>query len=178
MAFFFGKRETGQEQEKFNRIYDYYRNLMYHVAYKILNNHHDAEDATADALCKLAQNISKIGEPICPKTRSFVVTVTERQAIDLYRRKKRRAEVEIQERACNEEGGRSVEMEVMERSALAIAIAKLPEHYREVIILKFAQGYSTKEIAKILGYSVPKVEKLIARGKAKLEIALKEVSAK
>lgn len=176
MAFFFGKQEAEQEQRKFDIIYNHYRNLMYHVAYNILNNHHDAEDAVAEALCKIAQNISKIDEPICPKTKSFIVIITKRQAIDSYRSKRRRGEVAFEECVSEDPENYATE-DVMRHSVLALSIAKLPENYREVILLKFSQGYSTREIAGMLGYSVAKVEKLIARGKAKLAEVLKEVSA-
>ena len=63
---------------------------MYHVAYKILNNKHDAEDVVHSAFIKVAENIQKIGDPVCPKTQNYVVTIVENKAIDLYRANKRK----------------------------------------------------------------------------------------
>ena len=64
-----------------------------------------------------------------------------------------------------------------ENLSVTRAILKLPLLYRQPIILKFSQGYTTKEIAAILDYSVAKVEKLIGRGKKQLEKLLEEERA-
>lgn len=36
--------ETPEDRSKFERLYMEYRDLMYHVAFKILQNEQDAED--------------------------------------------------------------------------------------------------------------------------------------
>ena len=77
--------ESPEDSSKFEMIYYQYRALMYHIAYKILNNEHDAEDAVHSAFVKVAENISKIENAVCPKTQSYVVTIVENKAIDLYR---------------------------------------------------------------------------------------------
>ena len=60
---------------------------------------------------------------------------------------------------------------------LAKAIATLPGHYREILLLKYAQGYSVNEIADILSLSQANVKKLIQRAKKKLETLLTEEGA-
>ena len=82
--------DSQEDQSKFEKVYRTYRGLMYHVAYKILNNKHDAEDAVHSAFIKIAENIQKIDDPVCPKTQSYVVTIVENKAIDLYRANKRK----------------------------------------------------------------------------------------
>ena len=78
--------ETPEEKTVFEQIYLEYRGLMYHVAYEILHNEQEAENAVHQAFVKIAENIKKIEDPLCPKTRSYVVTIVEHQAIDRYRR--------------------------------------------------------------------------------------------
>lgn len=63
--------DSPEKESKFKKIYTTYGGLMYHVAYKILNNEEDAEDAVHDAFIKIAENISKIGDPVCPKRGSI-----------------------------------------------------------------------------------------------------------
>lgn len=82
--------DSQEDQSKFEKVYLTYRGLMYHVAYKILNNEHDAEDVVHSAFIKVAENIQKIGDPVCPKTQNYVVTIVENKAIDLYRANKRK----------------------------------------------------------------------------------------
>ena len=69
--------ETPEEKSKFERLYLEYRGLMYHVAYEILHNEQDAEDAVHQAFVKIAENIKKIDDPVCPKTHGYVVTIVE-----------------------------------------------------------------------------------------------------
>ena len=90
--------DSQEDQSKFEKVYLTYRGLMYHVAYKILNNKHDAEDAVHSAFIKIAENIQKIDDPVCPKTQSYVVTIVENKAIDLYRAKNKLSQI------CKEEG--------------------------------------------------------------------------
>lgn len=164
-----------QEEEKFQMVYENYKDLMYHVAYRILQNHHDAEDALIDALCKIDRNISRIGDVKSKQTKSFVVTITQHQAIDLYRRKKRREEVSLE--AYGE--GESTDFVLPEGegvSVLSEAIARLPKNYREVILLRYAHGYSAREMADMLDCSISNVEKRLFRAKRKLKQMLAEVS--
>mgnify|MGYP005869451159 FL=1 len=49
--------DSQEDQSKFEKIYLTYKGLMYHVAYKILNNEHDAEDVVHSAFVKIAENI-------------------------------------------------------------------------------------------------------------------------
>ena len=76
--------ESPEEKSILEQIYLEYRGLMYHVAYEILHNEQDAEDAVHHAFVKIAENIKKITDPVCPKTHSYVVTIVEHQAIDQY----------------------------------------------------------------------------------------------
>lgn len=51
----------------------------------------------------------------------------------------------------------------------------LPAQYKNVLLLKYADGYNNREISELLHYSVAKVEKLISRGKKQLHRLLEEV---
>ena len=81
--------ETPEEKSLFEQIYLEYCGLMFHVAYEILHNEQDAEDAVHQAFVKIAENIKKIDAPVCPKTHSYVVTIVENKAIDQYRKRQK-----------------------------------------------------------------------------------------
>ena len=85
--------DSPEDQSKFEIVYNTYKSLMFYVADKILHNEQDAEDAVHNAFIKIAENIQKVGEPICPKTKSYVVTIVESKAIDIYRANQRRKEI-------------------------------------------------------------------------------------
>ena len=154
--------DTPEDRSKFEFLYMEYRGLMFHVANKILHNEQDAEDTVHQAFLKVAENIEKIGDPKCPKTQGYIVTIAENKAIDLYRRRQKRQVVELSDDLPG------VTAIYEGESTLAACILKLPARYREVILLRYYQGYSVKEVAAILGLSLSAASKLNQRAKNRL----------
>lgn len=155
--------ETPEEKSKFEQLYLEYKGLMFHVAYEILHNEQDAEDAVHQAFVKIAENIKKTDDPICPKTHSYVVTIVENKAIDQYRKQQKHQTVELIE----EIQGTNAHYEG--DNDLTKCILKLPARYREMILLRYHHGYTVREIAKMLGLSLPAAIKLDQRAKNKLK---------
>ena len=164
--------EAPDERLKIEEIFHTYGNLMFHVANKILNNDHDAEDTVQQALFAVYQNLEKFSEIKCPQSRSFIVTIVERKAIDLYRAKQRNAVVPFEEEFINVPAPSVVDA-AAERTDLAKAMAMLPTRYRELLFLKFDNGYSEREIAVMCSMTEANVKKTIQRAKKKLESILK-----
>ena len=136
---------------------------MFHVANSILHNEQDAEDAIHQAFLKIAENIQKIDQPVCPKTQGYVVTIAENKAIDQYRRRIKHPLVEMDD----EVPGVSPVYEG--ENTLTACILKLPARYREMILLRYYHGYSVKEIAAMMGISFSAASKLDQRAKKKLK---------
>lgn len=155
--------ETPEEKSKFEQLYLEYKGLMFHVAYEILHNEQDAEDAVHQAFVKIAENIKKIDDPICPKTHSYVVTIVENKAIDQYRKQQKHQTVEL----IDDIQGTNVHYDG--DNDLAKCILKLPARYREMILLRYHHGYSVREIAGMMGISLPAAIKLDQRAKNKLK---------
>ncbi len=160
--------DSPDDQQKFEKLYTKYRYLMLHVAYKILQNHHDAEDAVHHAFISIIENLDNILEVDSPKTRSYIVIITERKAIDLLRKIQKRQTFEFNEDISG------VEIPFEMDNPIATAIAKLPSQYREVLLLRYHNGFSAKEIASILSMSDSGVRKLIVRAKKALQELLEK----
>ena len=154
--------------KKFEQIYLRYRNLMYYVAEQILHNPQDAEDAVHNAFVYLAENLQKISDPMCPKTKSYVATIVESKAIDIYRKKQRHPQVPWEEETVG------ISVEYTQGHTIAACMGQLPARYREALTLKYTHGYTSKEIGKLMGITAANAEKLIQRAKAKLEILCRE----
>ena len=160
--------DTPQDKNKFEQVYLEYHELMFWVANEILHNTHDAEDAVHQAFVSITKNIEKISEPVCPKTKSYVVTIVENKAIDIYRKKQRHPEVELVEEAVG------LTVEYQGSNGLTECLLKLPAKYRNAILLKYYQGYDTREIARMLGISEANAGKLLQRATQKLETLCRE----
>ncbi len=154
--------ETPEDKDKFEQLYLKYKNQMYFVAQQILKNSHDAEDAVHQAFVSLIENLEKISEINCPKTRSYAVIITERKALDIIRSKQRCTAAEYDDRL----GG--IEIPLPGDHGLRDAMARLPGRYREVLLLRFSAGYSTKELAELFKMNHASVQKLIWRAKEAL----------
>lgn len=170
MLLYLSMIETPDDKVKFERIYNRYRNLMYHVAYKVLSNHYDAEDAVHQAFVAIIRHLEKISDIDCPQTRSYIVLITERKAIDLIRTRHSEKVIPLNEDLIG------IEIPAPGDHGLADALAKLPAHYREVLLLRFDNGYSAKELAQMLGMTESGVRKLIGRAKNALGRILEEES--
>lgn len=149
-------------KSKFRIIYENYKSLMYRAAYRVLQNPQDSEDALQEAFISIAKNISKVQQPLSPQTRAYVITITENKAIDIYRAKSNNQTMELDETYVGKSYDFGTESELVE------AMKRLPDRYRQAIVLHFYSGYSAREIAALLGLNYDAARKLIYRAKSKL----------
>ena len=157
-----------KDKSKFEQLYHRYRGLMFHVANKILNNTADAEDAVGEAFIAIAKNIQKISDIHAHKTRAYVVIIVERKAIDIYRAKQRRAD------AGFDEAYEGAVTPAPTDNTAAQAMARLPDKYRELLYLKHYCGYSSKEIAKMMGLSDDMVRRTLSDARKRLKEELEK----
>ena len=155
--------EAEEDRHRFLSLYRRYKKLMLYIAHDILHDPHDAEDAVHEAFLRLAEMIEKIHEIDCPETRSLIVMITKSKAIDLYRKKKRRA------------GTVPLEEGVERGDGVARAIAALPRRERDVLLLKYDQGYGNSEIGKLLGLRPDHISQIAHRAKEHLRKNLEEM---
>ncbi len=164
-------------KDKFDLIYEQYYKLMYQVVYRILKNTEDTEDALQEAFLIIAKNISKISDPICPKTRNFVVIISRNVSLTMLKRRKdirnemlsplledRRIEI-MPEKAWEKKTVIGIIKE---------EIRELPSRYRDCLYLSLVEGYTPGEIADMLAVNVQSIYKRLKRGKKKLQGKLVE----
>ena len=164
---------SDDDKDIFEEIYINYRQMMYSVAYKILNNTEDSEDAVHQAFVTMADNFDKIKSIPCHELKPYIVIIVRNVSINIYNKNKRKAE-----RAIDiDESNLSIEIEFfvnIDYEILLEAINRLSLIYREAMYLRYIRELSVKEISKILGISVEGVRKRIERAKKLLKEALEE----
>lgn len=164
--------EGEEDKGKFERIYLSYRQTMFYAANRILKNHHTAEDAVHQAFLRIVDNLDKINEDDCHKTRAFLVVIVEHIAIDIYRNQKRESTLSFDEFEIYIGDSSLSEHEITDD--VFTAIASLPVNYSTVLRLKYSQGYENFEIAQILGITEENLRQRISRAKKKLGQLLEE----
>lgn len=131
-------KENKSEEEWFLQLVEQKSDIMYRLAYNVLNNSADTEDAVGTAVLKAWDNRKKL----CQSDRagSWLIRVAINEANNIYRsRKKVRITDEMPEQKTEEK-----------QDDIWDVVRKLKPKESQVVILYYYEGYSVKEIASIL----------------------------
>ena len=150
---------------KAEHILNDYGNSVLRMAYSYLHNTSDAEDVLQDTIIRFIKD-----RPIFESTaheKAWVMRVAINISKNKIRYNKIRTTDELSEELVGEE-----------KEDLAFvweAVKSLPEKYREVTHLYYYEGYSTGQIATLIGKKEQTVRSLLHRARGKLKLILKEV---
>ena len=144
-------------------MYELYEQGMYRVAYGVLHNREEAEDAVQDSFEKLLKYLPKIDTPDSPKTQQLVLKTVRNTAIDQYRRNNKQNEWLSQQEQGEETN--SFVKSVEDREFIQQLLNAVPTEYREIIKLRCYYGFSAKETGDILGLSEGNVNKRLERAR-------------
>lgn len=176
MVIYLSMIESEEDKSKFEQLYITYRQTMFYVANRILKDEYLSEDVVHQAFLRIIDNLDKIDEISCHKTKGFIVVIVENIAIDFYRKRKRENNVSFDEVEIYIDDIKNKSDSII--SDIEESILKLPINYSSVFRLKYSQGYSNKEISEILKISEENVRQRLVRGRKRLEKILEEGSAK
>ena len=152
-----------QMDEHFKELVYKYTNKLYATAYNLCNNPSDAEDIVQETFMKYLKK-----KPIFANEeheKAWLIRTTLHRAADLRKAAARR-NVPLEEALL----ASAPEPE----NQLLAAVRALPEKYGAVIHLHYYEGYSLKEIGKLLGLPAATVGTCLARGRERLRQSLKE----
>lgn len=158
-----------------DRIYrqwiDDYQDQTWSLARYLLHDAGEAEDAAQEAFIKLWNH----RESVDPKrVRPWLMKVTRNICLDRLRR--RRPEEEITEAHVSQESGPLEHLQQGELGRwLQVAIARLREPYRSLVVLKDIQQHSYEEIAGVTELSLPQVKTYLHRARKQLREQLSEI---
>jgi RNA polymerase sigma-70 factor (ECF subfamily) len=143
------------DRAAFDVLYRRYLDRVYGYAFYQLRDHHDAEDATErtflDALGALPQFRDE-GATF----RAWLFRIAHNTIANARRsRSRRRTEPlpEILERAAPNADPAGLVLEADERRRVMEAVAELPDDRREVVLLRFVDGLSSREIGQVMDRS-------------------------
>ena len=178
MLIYLAAIETEEDKHKFEQLYLTYRQVMFYVANGILKDTQLAEDAVHQAFIRVMNHLDHIFDIECPQTKSFMVIIVRNISINLYNSRKRKAVLSFDELANWTGDETEAPLNAVESREgylhLVDLLGRLPDHYRDVLLLKYDNGYSTAEIAALLELSEENVKKRLQRAKKKLEEILEK----
>ena len=154
-------------KDEFVTFAEKYMDTIYRVAYSWTKNSHDANDVTQDVLIQLYKTTKEFESD--SHLKNWLIKVTVNQCKMLFRSPWKKME-DIGEYA------NTLGFEEESHLDLFQAVMNLDKKYRVPILLFYYEGYSTAEIASILGIPEKTVSTRLFRAKAKLKDYLKEES--
>ena len=151
-------------EEQFIDVYNTYKRLVYHTAYKIMGDSYLAEDVLQEVFLYVAKNFSKIHRENCHELAAYLVSCSRSRAYDMLRNQRE----ELLEEVSDAPDGAPVPDD-------AAVSADNIEHLTELIgqmkpmdrdpLRLLAMGYTNREIAKSLGLTDEVVRMRLFRGR-------------
>jgi RNA polymerase sigma-70 factor (ECF subfamily) len=140
--------------------------LAYRIAYSVLRNHHDAEDATQEAFLRVLRYRRRLEGVRDRKT--WLARIAWRVAVERRRKLPEIPLEEVEAEAQTRSLSVSADENVLGREMaglLAALISALPEQLRDVVTLSAVQELGPAEIAEVLGASESAVRSRMFRAR-------------
>lgn len=159
------------DQRSFAELYDILSLYMYKYAMYSLGNHYDAEDVVSETFMDAFRGLHSLRDES-----SFKSWIMKILSIKIKRKIKEYA----QRRDTTDLSGLPEEMgadpdpsqDLTERSAAMEALKNLTPQERQIVVLSAIYGYTTKEVAQMLGCPQGTVSSKLHRSLAKLRTIL------
>jgi RNA polymerase sigma factor (sigma-70 family) len=160
-----------QASRCFELLYSRYSSKIYAKCISLLKDEALAQDATQEIFLKVFLNLSRFGEK--SRFSTWVYSITYNYCIDYLRRKKKQKaifsdEIENIPDIAVEEVSDKILLE-MEISQLKEVLENIPPGDKAILLMKYQDGMSIREIAGVLDKTESAIKMKIKRAKAKAQ---------
>lgn len=164
-----------------------YERQVYGVAYRIVQQHQDAEEVAQQTFVNVIEHLDEFREE--SQFRTWLLRITTNQALTLLRKRSVRSGVSLDNGANDSyedvprpefiavwrETPEEIAMRRESRRLIDEALATLDDKYRLVFVLRDIEGYSTRETAESLGIREEAVKVRLLRARLMLRERLTRV---
>lgn len=167
IGFYLTLIDSPSEKSMFEQWYRLYKKPMLSIAYNILRDYQEAEDAVHESFVKLAEHIDEIDDSNERRLFAFIYTTTKHVALDMSRRQFHNDEflsylppdlltVDIlMDQLCENE----------EVDSLVKCLQEIPPYYSEILYYHYAEGFTMKQLSHMFHRPISTVRKQLVRGK-------------
>jgi RNA polymerase sigma-70 factor, ECF subfamily len=158
------------DHQAFGRIVDAYKAPVYNLAYRMLRNAPEAEDAAQEIFLRAYTRLASYDR--ARKFSTWLLSIASNYCIDVLRRR-RATIVDLEDVAfslpSDAPGPERSALVQEQREAVARAINRLPDGYRLVTVLRYYNDLSYEEIEQATGLSEATVKTRLHRARRQLE---------
>lgn len=151
-----------------------YAGFVYRVAFSVLRNHHDAEDATQETFVRVLKHARELAD--VRDRKPWLARIAWRIAVDKRRRLPEQSLDEAAEAgiefAVSGPGAEQAAVAENMRALLERMVESLPRDLREVVALSTVEELSSAEAAQVLGIPEASVRTRLFRARQMLKSKL------
>ncbi len=154
------RRAQEYEEAAVEALYQSYYPKIYNYAFLQMGDVQASEDLASDVMLKMIESINSYRFRGLPFG-AWVFRIARNRLIDLHRRRRRRGEVDLSATLTSTlESPQALAERAIERGQLQIALKHLTDEQRQVIVLKFIQGFDNRSTGRIMGRSEGAIKSL------------------
>ncbi len=170
LSMFLMMLDTEEEKKTLAGIYNDYHDKMFAIAFRILHNEHESEDAVSDAFYTIANNVKNFKKYSNEQIKKYAYTTVEFKCKSILKSRLDYVVIEENTLPSIDENLKNVS----EENIYVNAILKLPKIYITTLTLRFIYGFNVREIADVMLSSPNTIKSRLARAKKMLKKILKE----
>jgi len=157
----------------FGQLVEAYEKPVYNLAYRMLNNSGEAEEAAQEAFIRAFTRLESYNP--AHKFSTWLLSITSNYCIDQLR-KRRALLLSIDEPlpphpALHSDGNKGPEAQMMnneQQEMVQTLLTELPDDYRQAVVLRYWNELSYEEIAEIMETSVSAIKSRLFRARRQL----------
>ena len=148
-------------------LLDKYGDMVLRIAYTYLKNRADAEDIVQDVFLRIIDKKPSFNDESHEKSWLIRATINMcKNKVNMFWNKNKCSIDDVQEFAVSDKYNTD--------TSVFQAVMALGEKYRVVVYMYYYEGYSTPEIANVIGKNETTIRSLLHRARNKLKDMLKE----
>ncbi len=164
LAMYLAVLDDRSSEEQFIGVYNTYKRLVYHTAYKIMGDSYLAEDVLQEVFLYVAKNFSKIHRENCHELAAYLVSCSRSRAYDMLRKQREEPLEEVPDAPDDAPVSDDAVVSTDNIQHLTELISQMKPMYRDPLHL-LAMGYTNREIAESLGLTDEVVRMWLFRGR-------------
>lgn len=160
--------QAKKDSRAFDQLYNRYVERIYAYVYRLVQDAQLSEDLTAAVFEKALRNIQRY-EDRGFSFSAWLYRIAHNEVVSHMRRQRFRTPWAVAESLLRSDQNVEAEVQVnVQRDVLHIALENLPTKDREILVLRFFEGFSSRQVAEILGYTENNVNVRMHRALKKL----------
>jgi RNA polymerase sigma-70 factor (ECF subfamily) len=171
------ERHRCGDAQAFDEVYARFAEMVYSLALRLSGNYEEAADLTQEVFLRVYRHLGSFGGRSSLKTWIFRIAINHcRDRLSRWRPVTQpigndtgEGEISYPDPA---RGPEDLAVAADESRRVTAGLARLPQAFREAVVLRDLEGLSYEEIAEVLGVRIGTVRSRIARGREQLRALL------